>query len=164
MNSSMQPQGPPGPIETLGLAIVHGKWYMFQRSIKKKKRLVFHQKSYLFNYAYKSMLILTVQKQHGAARGPQTPCPYSEAVQKPREMASFQKCIKTKHQKHDHVNMRLCMLKPMKYLQVAATSEPWRPDWRLGAAGGALTPPPCSEALQKPREITSFQETCKNTK
>ena len=52
INDLMPPQAPPlGPFETLGLAILQGTCDIFQKSIKKLKSEVFHDK---FNYVYKA--------------------------------------------------------------------------------------------------------------
>ena len=53
--------GPLGPIETLGLAILQGTCDIFKDPLKKQKVDLFIAKVCLFNYAYKTLLILTIE-------------------------------------------------------------------------------------------------------
>ena len=71
---------PPGPIETLTFAILHGTYDVFQKSIENHKVYLFITKKCLFNYAYKSLLILTSENQLGAPGAPPDPLSISAAL------------------------------------------------------------------------------------
>ena len=78
----------------------HWIWPIYKGHVIKTQKVQFLiTKVYLFNYVYKSLLILT-----GA---PQSPPGYLDALWKLSQMASFQEaCEKKKRdrEKHDHVN------------------------------------------------------------
>ena len=82
--------GPPGPIETLSLAILSGMCDIVKDQLKKQKVKCFITKVCLFNYAYKRLVILTIKNQLGAPGTPPDPPSIFTGARKPLRIGSFQ--------------------------------------------------------------------------